>query len=343
MPSVIAVDANGADLGPKEVAAGAALAAQRGAEVLLFGPAEQIGEVPDGVTLIDAPISIAKSADPARAARSNKEASIVQVTRAISEGRASAFVCAGGTGAALAAGMFNIKRAKGIHRPALALPLPAPSGPVILLDVGASVEARREHLIQFAFMGAALAETVMGLQRPRVALLSNGQERERGTETVIEANEELMERGKGASFSFVGNLEGGDLLSGAADVIVTDGFTGNIALKLSEGVAATVMGAMRSAAMSSLRSKLGGALLLPSLRAFRTQIDPERQGGAYLLGLRALGVVPHGRFSREGFCEAILRAKRGADEQIAARTHEALGSAGALRRVSGNDASLPSQ
>lgn len=342
MPAAIAVDANGADLGPAEVAAGAALAAQRGARVILFGPVAEMGDAPEGVELVDAPVSIAKSADPAKAARSTPEASIVQVARAVAAGRADAFVCAGGTGAALAAGLFNIRRAKGIHRPALALPLPSPSGPVTLLDVGASVDARREHLVQFAFMGAALAETVLGVQRPRVALLSNGEERERGTQSVVEAHEELMERA-GIPFSFVGNIEGGDLLSGAADVVVSDGFTGNVALKLTEGVSQTVMGAVKSAAMSSWRSKLGGALLLPSLRAFRAQIDPERQGGAYLLGLRALGVVPHGRFTRQGFCEAILRAQRGAEEQTAARTHAALSAAGALRRVSGDAASLPSQ
>ncbi len=353
---VIAVDANGADLGPSEVAAGAAIAAQRGARVLLFGPAGEIGATPAGVELVDAPISIAKSADPAKAARSTPQASIVQAARAVAQGRADALVCAGGTGAALAAGLFNIKRAKGIHRPALALPLPVPGGTVTLLDVGANAEARREHLVQFAFMGAALTSSVFGVQRPRVALLSNGAERERGNALVQEAHAELAERAAAAPFDFVGNLEGGEVLSGTAEVIVTDGFTGNIALKLIEGVSSTVLGAVREAAGSSLMSKLGGALMLPSLRAFAEQIDPEGQGGAYLLGLRSLGVVPHGKFSRNGFAEAILRAERGARERIADRTHAALDAAGALRVVpassssngressaSGQDASLPAQ
>jgi phosphate acyltransferase len=343
---VIAVDANGADLGPAEVAAGAAIAAQRGARVLLFGPAEQIGAPGAGVELVDAPVSIAKSADPARAARSTPEASIVQAARAVAQGRADALVCAGGTGAALAAGLFNIKRARGIHRPALALPLPVPGHTVTLLDVGANADARREHLVQFAFMGAALVGCVFGVQRPRVALLSNGSERERGSALVQEAHDELAQRAGAASFEFVGNVEGGDVLSGVAEVIVTDGFTGNIALKLIEGVSSTVLGAVRQAAESSIASKLGGALMMPSLRAFRAQIDPEGQGGAYLLGLRSLGVVPHGKFSRNGFAEAILRAQRGAQEQIAESTHAALESAGALRSVpagvaaSGPDASL---
>lgn len=346
---VVAVDANGADLGPAEVAAGAALAASRGARVLLFGPLEQIGEMPEGVEVVNAPISIAKSADPVRSARSTPEASIVQAAVAVAEGRADALVCAGGTGAALAAGLFNIKRAKGIHRPALALPLPVRGRTVTLLDVGANAEARREHLTQFAFMGAALVSTVFGEQQPRVALLSNGSERERGSALIQEAHSELLERSEGAPFQFVGNVEGGDVLAGVAEVIVTDGFTGNIALKLIEGVSSTVLGAVRQAAEGSLRSKLGGALLLPSLRAFRDQIDPEAQGGAYLLGLRGLGVVPHGKFSRRGFCEAILRAQLGAGARIADRTHAALEAAGALRSVpasasaSGQDASLPTQ
>ncbi len=157
---VVAVDANGADLGPAEVAAGAVLAAQRGARVLLFGPAAEI-DAPAGVEVVDAPLSIAKSPDPARAARANPESSIVQAARAVAEGRAQALVCAGGTGAALAAGLFNVKRARGVHRPALALTLPVPGRPVTLLDVGASAQARPEHLVQFAFMGAALASVLL--------------------------------------------------------------------------------------------------------------------------------------------------------------------------------------
>ncbi len=353
---MIAVDANGADLGPGEVAAGAALAAQQGARVLLFGPLAEIGaglsalDTPPveiaisaaGVELIDAPLSIAKSPDPARAARSNPDASIVQAARAVAEGRAQALVCAGGTGAALAAGLFNIKRARGIHRPALALPLPVPGHPVTLLDVGANAQAREEHLVQFAFMGAALAQVVLEVRRPRVGLLSNGEEQGRGSPLVVAARAQLAERlaavaeepsGDGIPFELVGNVEGGDLTSGVADVIVTDGFTGNVALKVMEGVSQTMLRSIRDAALSSSRAKLGGALLRPALRSFRDQIDPEGQGGAYLLGLRRLGVVPHGSFTRHGFAQAILRAARGAQEDLVGRTHAALEQAGALRTV----------
>jgi phosphate acyltransferase len=348
LASVVAVDCNGADLGPAEVAAGAALAASRGARVLLFGPADEMGlpsTLPDGVEVVDAPVSIAKAADPVKAARTTPEASIVQAARAVGDGRADALVCAGATGAALAAGTFNIKRATGIYRPALAIPLPVPHGPVTLLDVGANAEARREHLVQFAFMGAALAHTILGVERPRVGLLSNGEESGRGSALVLEAHAELAERaGTGLpAFDFVGNVEGGDAMGGRADVIVTDGFTGNIALKLMEAVSQMMLGAIRDAAMSSPRAKLGGALLRGALRSFREEIDPEANGGAYLLGLRRLGVVPHGRFTRAGFAQAILRAEQGAREDIVGQTHRALAQAGALRRVpvSAPDASLP--
>jgi glycerol-3-phosphate acyltransferase PlsX len=341
---VIAVDCNGADLGPAEVAAGAAIAAAQGARVLLFGPAAELGDPPPGVEIVDAPVSIAKASDPVQAARITRQASIVMATRAVAEGRAQALVCAGGTGAALAAGTFNIKRDRGIYRPALALPLPVPGSPVTLLDVGASAEARREHIVQFAFMGAALSRIVLGVPRPRVGLLSNGEEAGRGDPLVLEAGAELRERaGTGIeAFEFIGNVEGGDLVNASADVVVTDGFTGNIALKLMEGVSQTMLGAIRGAAMSSTRGKLGGMLLRGSLRGLREEIDPEASGGAYLLGLRRLGVVPHGRFSRRGFAQAIMRARLGAAEDIVGQTHRALDSAGALRRspASATDASL---
>jgi len=303
--------------------------------VVLFGPAAELGEPAANVEVVDAPVSIAKSDDPVSAARRTAEASIVQATKAVAAGRAQALVCAGGTGAALAAGLFNIKRMHGIYRPALALPLPLPRGAVTLLDVGASAEARREHLVQFAFMGAALASTVLGVARPRVGLLSNGEEARRGSPLVVEAHAELSRRADagGVPFEWVGNVEGDDVVGAAADVIVTDGVTGNIALKLMEGVSQTMLGAIRDAASTSLRGKLGGALLRAALRGFREQIDPELQGGAYLLGLRRLGVVPHGRFTRKGFAEAMVRAERGAREDVVGQIQRSLADAGAQREA----------
>src|SRR2546421_12509006 len=188
----VAVDAGGADLGPAEVAAGASLATARGIGVLLFGPAAEIGEVSEGVEVIDAPISIAKAADPAFAVRSTPEASIVQAARAVAEDRAQALVSGGSTGSALAAALFNLRRDRGIYRPALALPLPNPGrSPVLLLDVGASVTCRPEHLVQFAHMGSAFAQAVLGIDSPRVALLSNGEEPGKGTPDLVSVHEQL--------------------------------------------------------------------------------------------------------------------------------------------------------
>lgn len=332
MSVTVAVDANGADLGPAEVAAGAAIAASQGVRVVLFGPAEAFGEVADGIEVVDAPVSIAKAPDPVRASRANPDASIVLATRAVAAGDADAFVSGGSTGPALAAGLFNIKRATGIHRPALAIPVPVPGDPVTIVDVGANVEVRPEHLVQFGFMGAALAQTVLGIERPRVGLLSIGEEDTKGTPLVVDAHAALRDRmAEGGTFDFIGNVEGNEVTNGRADVIVTDGFTGNVALKLMEGVSEKMLRAIRDVAGSSRRAKAGGLLLRPALLEFREVIDPESAGGAYLLGLRRLGVVPHGRFSRRGIAQAILLAARAVDGDVVGRTHAALDAAHALR------------
>jgi glycerol-3-phosphate acyltransferase PlsX len=190
--------------------------------------------------------------------------------------------------------------------------------------------------VQFAFMGAAFAHTVLGIARPRVGFLSNGEEAERGSEAVVAAHTQLSailagDLSAATMLEFVGNVEGTDVPAGSADVVVTDGFTGNVCLKLIEGVSSTVLGAIREAATRSARGQLGGLLLRSSLRAFRESIDPEHQGGAYLLGLRRLAVVPHGRFRSRGFASAILRADRGVKADVVASTHSALELAGALR------------
>ena len=332
MAVTVAVDAGGADLGPAEVAAGAALAAARGVRVLIFGSAAELGEPAAGVEIVDAPVSIAKAVDPVSAVRSSPESSIVQAARAVASGDADALVSGGSTGAALAAGLFEIKRARGIYRPALAMPVPVPGNPITLLDVGANAEVRPEHLTQFAFMGAAFAATILGIEHPRVALLSNGEEASKGTPALIEAHAQLQARAAGSELmQFLGNVEGTDLTTGVADVIVTDGFTGNVAIKLMEGVSQTILGAVREAALSTTRSKLGGALLRPALGGLREDLNPEAYGGAYLLGLRRLGVIPHGRFGREGIAEAIVRAARGVEGELVERTHVALDAAGALK------------
>jgi phosphate acyltransferase len=341
MPVTVAVDANGADRGPAEVARGAAQAAAAGTRVLLFGPAAELGELPGGVEVVDAPVSIAKDPDPARAVRRAPDASIVRAVEAVAEGRADALVSGGSTGAALAASLFRLKRAPGVHRPALAIVVPVPGAPFLLLDAGANVEVRPEHLVQFAHMGAAFMEVVMGVRRPRVALLSNGEEPSKGPEVVVAAHAVLREHG--GELDFVGNVEGFAIGTGAADVIVADGYAGNVALKVMEGASAALLGAIRRAAMSSSRAKLGGLLLRPALRRLRDELDPEEAGGAVLLGLRRLAIVPHGSFGARGFARAIEVAARGVRLDVAGRTHERLAAAGALRNVSEAAASVPPQ
>src|SRR3954447_26998903 len=337
-PVTVAVDVNGADKGPVEVARGAARAAAGGIRVILYGPAAEIGDVP-GVEVVDAPVSIAKDPDPARAVRGNPDSSIVRAVRAVADGEADALVSGGSTGAALAASLFTFKRARGVHRPALAIIVPVPGAPFLLLDAGANVEVRPEHLVQFAHMGAAFMEAVRGVSSPRVALLSNGTEPTKGPETVVSAHA-LLDGSPG--LNFVGNVEGFAIGTGEADVIVADGFTGNVALKVMEGSSSALLGAVRAAAMSSWRAKLGGLLLRPALRGIRDELAPEEQGGAVLLGLRRLAVVPHGSFGARGFERAIEVAARGVREDVAGRTHARLLAAGALRS-SDATATVPGQ
>jgi glycerol-3-phosphate acyltransferase PlsX len=325
MSVTVAVDANGADLGPAEVARGAAraVAADPGLRVLLFGPAAEIGDVGERIELVDAPVSIAKDPDPARAVRAHRDASIVQAWAA----EADALVSGGSTGAALAAGLFGVKRMRGVYRPALAIVVPVPGNPFLLLDVGANVDVRPEHLVQFAHMGAAYSRVVLGIESPRVGLLSNGTEPGKGTEEVVAAGEALRDM-----TGFVGNVEGFTVAAGDADVVVTDGFTGNVMVKTMEGTAEALLGAVRDAAASSTRAKAGGLLLRPALGGLRRGVDPEEAGGALLLGLRRLGVVPHGSFTERGFARAIETAAKAVREDVVGRTHAALEAGGALRR-----------
>jgi glycerol-3-phosphate acyltransferase PlsX len=313
------------------VAAGALEAARAGAGCLLFGPESEIRQViaadEGGIQVVDAPVGISNREEPARAVRATPDASIVQAARAVAEGRADALVSAGSTGAALAASLLHIKRLPGVYRPAVAVLLPLPVGQVLLLDVGANVEVRPEHLVQFAHMGSAFSERVLGTERPRIGLLSVGEEPEKGTPDVVAAHEQLA----GGDLNFIGNVEGTGLAAGECDVVVTDGFTGNVALKLMEGTARTIVRAIRDAARSSAFSKLGGLLLKPKLSGLRNRIDPERVGGAYLLGLRGLVVICHGSSSRRAITSAIGMASRGVEERIVQKTSEALAAAGVLR------------
>ncbi len=322
---MIAVDANGADRGPAAVAEGVA---RSGLPVLLFGPAAEIGErAGPRAEVIDAPERIKAGEEAVSAVRSKREASIVQAARAVGEGRAEALVSAGSTGPTLAAATIAIKRERGVFRPALAVLLPVPKGPVLLLDAGASVEVRPEHLVQFAYMGACFMEAVVGIERPSVGLLSVGEESGKGTPDVLAAHDRLA----GGPLNFVGNLEGFDIPAAKASVVVADGFTGNVALKTLEGTVRELSATMRERIRSGLVSSAGGLLVRGKLGDVRDDLDPERVGGAILLGLRRPVVVAHGSFGPVGIEHAVRLARRAVDEEMVGRTRAALESAGVLR------------
>jgi glycerol-3-phosphate acyltransferase PlsX len=321
---VIAVDANGADQGPAAVAEGAR---RSGLAVLLFGPAEELAGAGPLAEVVDAPVAMRGGDEPVAAVRSRRDASIVRAAQAVADGEADALVSAGSTGPTLAAGTLAIKRIRGVFRPALAVLLPLPRGDVLLLDAGASVEVRPEHLVQFAYMGAGFMTAVRGVERPRVGLLSVGEESGKGTPDVLIAHERLV----GGELNFVGNVEGFDLPASGADVIVTDGFTGNVALKVLEATAKTIAGAVRDLIRSGPVSTLGGLLVRGKLGGLGDQLDPERAGGAILLGLRKPVVVAHGSFGPRGIESAVRLAQRAVDEDMVGRTAAALEAAGALR------------
>ncbi len=330
---VVALDALGADHGLEPIIEGARRAAADGIELRVFGAQADLSalESVTGVTTIAAPERIDNDDEPLPAVRAKPEASVVQAAIDVAEGRAQAMVSAGSTGATMAAATLHLRRLRGVQRPALALELrsPARPTPVLLLDVGASSEARAQHLVQFAYLGAAFSAAVLGQRDPKVALLSVGEEPKKGTPEVVDAHTTLE---AGTGIDFIGNVEGRDLLDGAADVIVTDGFTGNVALKTMEGTASVVGAAVRDAARSGPVSALGGIMLRPALGSLRAQMDPDTTGGAILLGLRAVAVVAHGSSGPEGIANAVRLAARAVRERAVERTSELLEANDATRR-----------
>jgi glycerol-3-phosphate acyltransferase PlsX len=325
----VALDGFGAEQGFEVLAAGAQLAAADGIRIRVFGPPEELGlKGVDGIEVVAASEWIGNAEDPVSAVRAKVEASVVRAAADVAEGRADAMASPGSTGATMAAATFGLRRLKGVQRPALAVQLPVPGKAVLFLDVGANVEVRAQHLVQFAFLGAAFSEAVLGVGRPRVGLLSVGEEAGKGREEVVAAHEILS----GATgIEFAGNVEGRDLPAGVADVVVTDGFTGNVALKLMEGTARTVTGAIRDAARSNPLAALGGLLMRPALGGLRRELHPDTTGGAILLGLRGIAVVGHGSSGPEGIANAVRLAARCAEVDAVGRTAALLREGGAGR------------
>jgi glycerol-3-phosphate acyltransferase PlsX len=319
---VIALDANGADRGAATVAEGGR---SSGVPVRIYGPAAEVGGPASDV--VDAPVAITNEDEPARAVRNRPDASLVQAAKAVAAGDADAVVSAGPTGALMAASLFHLKRMKGVHRPAAAVMLPVPGSPTLLLDSGANVDVRAEYLVQWAYMGAMYMEAVHGVSRPAVGLLSNGSEAKKGTPLVLEAHERLA----GGPLNFIGNVEGGDIASTKVDVVVTDGFTGNVALKAVEGTAKAVTGALRDAVKSNPATLLGGLLLSRKLGRMRHELSQDQVGGGIMLGLRGVAVAAHGDATPVGIANAVRLAQRAVDERMIERTEQALRSAGVLR------------
>jgi phosphate acyltransferase len=311
----IAVDAMGGDRAPDEIVAGALEARSPSIEPILFGPP---GLQTGGLELVEAPQLIEMDEKPAEAVRGKPHSSLVEACRAVGEGRADAVVSAGNTGAMLAAGLLEIRRVKGVHRPGIAAVIPARLGATVLIDAGANADSRPEHLLQFAQMGAVFAEEILERPNPTVRLLSIGEEREKGNQLTLEAHELLRTSG----LNFGGNAEAGELLRYSADVLVTDGFTGNVVLKLLEGTIKELLDALREEISSSARGKLGGLLIRPAARGLRTRLDPDTYGGAYLLGLRGLSVIAHGNSGRRAIANAIRLAARGVENRVVDRLTE---------------------
>jgi phosphate acyltransferase len=305
----IAVDAMGGDRGPGEIVAGALQAASDTIVPVLFGTP---GIDTRGLELHEAADVIGPHEKPSDAVRGKPDSSLVAAVRAVADGEADAVVSAGNTGAMLAAGLIELRRIPGVLRPAIGVPIPSKRGPSVLIDAGANADARAEHLLQFATMGAVFAEQILGISNPEVRLLSIGEEREKGNHLTIEAHELLA----ASELNFTGNAEGRDILSGAADVLVTDGFTGNVALKTVEGTILTLMAALREEITATRRGKLGGLLIRPATRRLRQRLDPDTHGGAYLLGLRGLVVIAHGNSSSAAIANAIRLAARGVERNV---------------------------
>jgi phosphate acyltransferase len=315
MKTRVAVDAMGGDRAPEEIVAGALEAASGRVEPVLFGRRELLEPLAQGLEVVHAEDVVAMDAKPSDAAREKRASSMFAACRAVGEGEADAVVSAGNTGAMLAAGLLEIRRLPGVHRPAIAVPLPSVGGTSVLIDAGANADARPEHLLQFGHMASVFAEEILGIRVPTVALLSIGEEPEKGNRLVRETQPLLAESG----LDFVGNVEGRELLAHAADVVVCDGFTGNMALKLMEGTIKTLLDELRREIEATARGKLGGLLIRPAARGLRRRLDPDTYGGAYLLGLRGLAVIAHGSSSRTAIANAITLGAQGAAGNVVAR------------------------
>ena len=328
---VLALDAEGGDYAPREAVAGALDVASPELRVVLVGRPEIVspllaaaaGNAARYVEVEPSRSVITFDDEPAWAVRNKPDSSIVLGAKLVAAKKVDGFISAGNTGAMQAAGLLVVKRVRGVKRPAILVVLPGARGPVVLLDAGANAECRPEYLFQFALMGAAFARAVLGLPDPKVGLLNIGGESGKGSELAVQAHRLLA----AAPVSFVGNVEGAAMLYNQADVVVTDGFTGNVVLKVLEGATKFMADGVQAAARSTFRAKAGGLLLRPALRNMLQDLDPEKYGGTYLLGVRGLIVICHGSSSRRAIANALrfaAQAVRGGLVEVLPRTLESV-------------------
>ena len=339
--TTIALDGMGGDHAPDVVVEGAVLAARElGVRVLLVGPEReltaQLGKDAAAlpIEVVNATQVIEMDEHPANAVRQKPDSSMVVGVKQVREGRAQAFVSAGNTGAVMAAGLFELRRIRGVDRPALAAVFPTRKGGTLVIDVGANADCKAEYLAQFGLMGSVYMERVFGVQRPRVGLLSNGEEETKGSALVQAAHPLLREQ----PINFVGNVEGKEIPAGEVDVVVCDGFAGNVVLKLAEGLASTITGMIREEINASLVSKLFAVGVLPAFRRVRKRLDYAEYGGAPLLGLNGVCIVAHGRSNALAIRNAVRVAAQAVESDVVGTISRGLAEAGAAASPSSTEA-----
>jgi glycerol-3-phosphate acyltransferase PlsX len=324
----IAVDAMGGDFAPREIVAGAVEACRElEADLLLVGRETEVrNELKHHATaglkleIVPATEMIAMDEHPATAVKRKKDSSLVVANRLVKEGTAAAVISAGNTGAAMAASLLTLGRTPGIDRPAIASPMPTRTGVSVLLDAGANADCEPEYLLQFAMMGSIYAEKVLGLKNPRIGLLSIGEEATKGNKLTLAAHQLLAE----SKLNFIGNIEGRDVHRGACDVIVCDGFIGNIVLKLSEGLASVLMSQIKEALSANLMSSLGAALIKKSLYKMKSRLDYTEYGGAPLLGLNGVSLISHGSSNAKAVKNAVRAAQKAVHEAVIQKIADAV-------------------
>lgn len=322
----IAVDAMGGDHAPKEIVEGVLKALEQFEDIhiLLYGHEEKVKpflSTHERLTLIHTEEKIEADDEPVRAIRRKKDASMVRMAEAVKNGEANACVSAGNTGALMAAGLFIVGRIEGIERPALAPTLPTIDGQgFVMLDLGANSDAKPEHLVQFGIMGSIYAAKVRGIESPRVGLLNIGTEETKGNELTKAAFSQLQQ----APINFVGNVESRDLLMNVADVVVTDGFTGNMVLKTIEGTAASFFSMLKGVFGASTKSKISAYLVKDDLRGLKNKMDYTEYGGAALFGLKAPVIKAHGSSNANAIMNAIRQARTMVEFDVCGTIHSTI-------------------